>query len=309
MNIKNYIKNTTLLHLILATFRSIWSKDTQVRKIPQRIGEYELEKILTKENPYLNYFVGLYKNKGKQYVLKTWQGKRLDLYLLKLIHELHVNLFLTQKFQMKKLTSRQCIFIPKIVEYKVYKNSLSLVFEYVKGTLLSKESTEKQARTISDIAVFFITLTRKLTHQEIKSFPQRTLRFYIFSLPLIVIFSLLRDVQNYRQVILYLYKCLMSIGSLKKLPLVLAHRDLIPKNILCTKNGICLIDFEHMVLTYPGYDLIYLSVYPEFTELSRRLSQILKYKHDNFLKFYISIQFAHAVFRPQAQPGVRKIYA
>lgn len=308
MSIQSYIKNQTLLDLTIASIVSIWPKNVEPRLTPKRIGGYILKQVLPKANSYQNYYIATYKKGKKTYVIKTWAGNKPDLFLFKLVHELQINKLLAAKLMPSKSPNKQRIFIPQLVEHIVGKQSLSLVFEYIEGTPLSSSTTQTQAIVILDVVKYLNQLTLSLTTDEKRAFPKRTRWFYFWSLPLVTLLALLRDIRNFPFITACLVNCVHSVLKFNDPRLVLAHRDLTAENILLTRHGIFLLDLARMTLTCPGFDLTFLSVFPQFNRLANQLRKSNKFKVQYFLANYISIQFVHAFEKPIYQNLLHRAY-
>ena len=269
--------------------------------MPRRcIADYRLVNPITKINQPTNFSIGMYAKNGKKFFIKTWTGRLKNMEYNTLINEYVLSTFI--KGRLKNLHKHIKIKIPTPVEHISTKSSFSVVYEYISGPSLADLQLSQQIKVLTRTLSEFKILTKSMTKEELNSFPKRSKLFYLLALPIHVLISTLHDFELLPYVLVEAARSLRLYPSLKKTPLTLAHRDLIPENIILHKEHPYLIDCGSFVLTHPDYDLAYLAVRPLSTELYLMISRQTSHYVRKFFKAFINVQFA------QAHQFERKMY-
>lgn len=254
-----------------------------------KIENYELLTPISKENGFMDFSVGCYTHKGKKFFIKTLEADKKDYRYYFIFSEWFMSnvLYKASKSQKSKITT------PKPIKIISSYNSVSLVYEFVNGKLLSSFSTSYQTKIFIKIINELNKISSLLKKDEIRFIPKRGIAFYLLSLPYLSFLTFFRTDLNMKlhtKAFLITLKMLHSQKINSKL--VLAHRDLKPHNVIIKDSKVFLLDTGRIALTLPGYDLALLSLDPAYTSLTKGLEKRLKTQSYNFLKSYIAIQFA-----------------
>jgi len=273
----------------ISVIQEVFFYRNKSKKTPEKIGKWKIIKIVKKDN-YINKFnIGVYKYKRKKVLIKSWFGDLKNFNYYDLLQE-----YFTTKLMNKLINSdnypksKYKLRIPNIKGYHRTKKSFSLIIEYIQGRRLSTLSQYKQAEILIYILKNYknITFSKRL---QLQDFPKQSIYFYLLSLPLHTMMSALSNLKSTPVILKAFLLFLRSLKYFKKEPLILAHRDLNPKNILIRKNNIFLLDNGNTVLTFPNYDLEYLRLDPEFEPVFYKICSKLKYDTNNnfFLNFFL----------------------
>ncbi len=254
-------------------------------KIVRKIGPYLLDKKIKKENGFNPYFVGIYKKDNKKYFIKTWNGSIKDYNYQILVNELVINEVLYHKLLKGKIRT------PKIIEYLLNKNSLSVVYEYIGGRLLFSYPLDFQTRIMSKIINLFKKASLKTNSKYLSILEKKDKSFYISSLSYITLLSLISSPKAYSLILNAYIKALVNLFNIRHSNLMINHGDLSPDNILVSKNKYYVLDCGRLALTLPEYDLTYISLNPIFSKLSKNVSRQLGVQVNQFLKIYLSLQY------------------
>lgn len=253
-----------MLQIVFGVVVFFLNKHTPPKAI-ERVGQYALLSS-TKKDSFRNFSMGVYTDGKEKVFIKTWSGRVKDLKYYSLVNEYLVSLILRKKLAESEYKDR--IFVPEVKDIVVGKNSLSVVFEYIDGEHLDTFPIERQGAVLREICEAFEKISPSLTEEERSFFTKRTLRFYVFSLPLLLGAVSIWSPRNFFLSARYAFKNIFSAHRLKGQSLSIAHRDLTPKNI-CIRNGkVYVLDCEGVVLTLPPYDLLQITTVPEFAGLN-----------------------------------------
>lgn len=288
------IVKPTTFQIFVGTLGSIFDSkgENQLVSLPKKVGKYHLTKEVIKENPLKHFGIGIYQSKGETVFIKTWQGQRKNFDYYELVNEYLVNKILHKRLELIPKTDSGKIKTPKVISGIESENSLSIIFEYIDGVSLSSFPVTKQAELVSEVITILRKVTSSLRKNEMDSLLIRDLRFYLLSLPVVAVLSLISNPRSHNVILKAFIDCLLSSRSLKTPNLVLSHRDLYPNNVLVRQNDIFITDCSRMALTVPGYDVTYLSLDPSLKELSSLIFKKLNKKQNSALKNYISIHLA-----------------
>lgn len=260
--------------------------------VPDKVDNYHLIRKLNKENVFNPYAVGLYqhKHKGEKVFIKTWNGNFKNLGYYFLINEYIASKILYKKLESHSSTKKSGIRTPKLIQYIVSEHSLSLVFEYVEGKTLTSYRQNEQVVVLSRVIKTLLEISDTLTDQEKQRLSSRGKSFYILSLPVFTLLTIISNPRSYKVVSRAFISCLRTLKLLKKTNLYIAHRDISLDNIIVSKQGIFIVDWEEMVLTVADYDITYLSLNPYQKLTIDLLSSKLSCRSNLFLKNYLLIQ-------------------
>lgn len=278
------ISRPSKIKLGLTALFSLHSSKNKNRAV-RKIGPYLLYKKIIKENAFNPYFIGIYKRDNKRYFIKTWKGKIKDYHYQALVNEVLVNKVLYNKLLSGKIRT------PKIIEFFLTKNSLSVVYEYIEGKSLLSYSLIEQTKILSSvIKCFKIISSKSFNKKYLNDLEKKGSIFYLNSLSFITLISLISSLKNWKVIIKGYFKALKHYSSIKKSYLTINHCDLYPENILISKDKYYIIDCGRLSLTIPEYDLTFISLNPAFSKLYKNISTQLGIFDNDFLKIYLSIQ-------------------
>lgn len=283
------IRKPSILEIVIGgLITSMKPNQTKRIIIPDKVGEYSLISRVIKKYQVNNFGIGIYGYKGKKFFVKTWCGSLRDISYYSLINEYLVNRLMYEKL----LSLKSEIKVPKLIDCIQSKNSVSVVFEYVKGNDISSLPFKKQKVFYGKIIGAFDKVTKDLTESERKQFTKRHFGFYLLSLPYLALVTIYTNPKLIGSVFKALRTCLGSAIFVSSSKLSIAHRDLLPEHIKISRDGIYVLDCENLVLTIPGYDLSDLTIraYKFLRNASfLRRNNSNQYK---FLESYISIHRA-----------------
>lgn len=290
------LKRPTVINLFFCALRGIMMRRSSNKKLyyPNRIGKYRLLSKINKTNNFNNYGIAIHRdNKGRKVFVKTWQGETKNFTYYSLINEYNMAKILSEKINN---TGKSKFRVPNPIGYLKTKNSLSAIFEYIDGNALSKFPIERQSIIINEAILFLDKLTPSLNKNDEKYIKKRGRFFYLFSLPLIFLYSFLLEKESKKTIFYSLLRTYFHYFSILNKRLTLVHGDLFPDNIFVTKSQFYILDSEHMKYTLAEYDLNYLSTTKKGVKL---LLYILKNRknfiQDTFLRLYIAMQFSIVV--------------
>lgn len=295
MNIKFTIQKPSLYHLILAGIGSFIYKDQAILDAPQRIDKYRLTQKIKKENPFRSYALGIYMYKKQKYFIKTWNGKRRSFCYYSLVNEYFISKTLSKLLKADSLTSFP-LRVPSAIGYHRSDKSLSIVFEYIEGTSLSRFPISFQAKKITHILRELQVISQQITHEDRKLIKVRDVYSYLTSLPFFMLALLRYDRMRCKETLFSLSFFIKYALEQRKEKLILAHGDLNPDNVYVTKNSIYLLDVEHAMLTLPHYDICYLSLIKENKQLVSVLNKSgFLQRQRSALQKFISLQRASVI--------------
>lgn len=270
-------------------------------RLLKNIDKYELMVAIKKENGYMDCSIGCYTKKGRKFFIKTFDADKKDYRYYFIISEWLVSNVLYKALKSKKTQ----IATPKPIKIISSDNSISLVYEFIDGKTLSLFSTSYQTKVFIEIINELKKISSSLTKDEIKFIPQRSIFFYLISLPYLSFLTFFRTERNFKTISkAFLATLKMLLSEKINSQLSVTHRDLKPHNVIIKDSKIFLIDTGRMALTLPGYDLAFLSLDPTCTNLTKSLEKNFKTSTSNFLKSYIALQFADST----ASVGMGKKY-
>lgn len=259
--------------------------------LPKKVDKYQLDYEIKKVNPYKNYLIGVYKYKNTKYFIKIWMGRKKSFQYYSLLNEYFTGKTFYKIISRENKTKHEKILIPQVLEYFESENSLSVVFEYIDGKILSSFPLDYQAMIIAKVFKFLSEVTKKIKRSEREALAKRDFIFYFLSLPFFTFIAIISNLKAYRIILPAFISCIKNIGSIKNSKIILAHRDLCPDNVLIFNNNIYILDSARMVLTIPEYDFSYLSVYENFKKLCQIITQTTDIRPNEFLKNHIAIQY------------------
>lgn len=302
------LKKPTLFKLTIGLFVSIIQSIFTKKEIfvPKTIGKYNLIYEVKKEITDKEFGIGIYEYKGEKVFIKTWSEKIKDFRYYSLINEYMVNKIVSKKLETNRsFRTGYSIKVPQVIDCIKYKNSLSVVFEYIQGRTLTSVPLAEQASVISAIITTLCSITDSFTEKEIKQFARRAFNFYFFSLPIFTLLTIASDIGSWKVAIRALVDCFKTLNHINGKNLYLTHRDLNIHNILVNKSGVYIVDCERMIFTVPNYDISSISLDPNLEQVTNLVRKQLRQKPNVFLKNYISIQLAKSFGNPR---GVQNFY-
>ena len=133
---QSQLKKPAIIQIISAVFVTILSRKihTEQIKLPQQIRDYLLDSEIKKEDSIHNMAIGIYTSHDNKFLVKRWEGGMKDLEYYALVNEYVVS----SLFSKKVLEANLSVKFPLAIEYIKDDQSLTVVFEYVDGTLLSR---------------------------------------------------------------------------------------------------------------------------------------------------------------------------
>jgi len=290
------LKQPSIFNLLICALRKSFGRECKSKGVlyPRFVGPYKLIFKVKKINNINNYGIGTYKDmEGKKVFIKTWQRKIKNFPYYSLINEYNMAKLLSEKIKNVKEGKFR---VPSPVGYVKTDNSLSVIFEYIDGKPLSKFSRNEQSRVINGVILFLDRLTPTINKNDKKYIKKRGIFFYLFSLPVIFLYSFLLEKESKKTIFRSFLRTVFYSITLFNKRLALAHGDLSPENVLVTDSHFYILDTEDMKYTLVEYDLNHLSIVK--SRLNLYLSILKKrrdFTRDNFLCLYISLQFS--IFR------------
>jgi aminoglycoside phosphotransferase (APT) family kinase protein len=256
-------------------------------------------------NGFPKYAVGLYERESQLFIIKTWRGRFRDLNHHALANEYRVNAVLHRK--IRELGLGHEIRVPQVHGYLSDKRSLSIIIEYVDGKCLEYSPLQEKQDYLGRLLAALDIISGHLSASEKAEFTTRSAWLYCATLPAVAWFFL-RDNPSYlRPVMKWLAHSGRGLLALRRAPLALAHRDLMPENVI-VKDGVpYLIDSERMVLTLPFYDLIYLSVHPHTRALAQNHQRWLQAAQSS-LRPYVFMHAAVDMGRNIERQAAEKVH-
>jgi serine/threonine protein kinase len=261
------------------------------RAIEQHIGEFRLVREFIKDDVSdRSFVVGEYTDGIRNYFIKTWHGYFKDTNYFNLRNEYLVNEVIQSHFKETKGQSH--VTTPQVITCIESDHSFSVVFEFVEGKTLDTYPLEFQVKTLGSILEALETVSCELRREHHCYFAHRGLVAYLVSLPIIVIIAIVRNPRHFRKILITTYSCIRFFFRSYTPTLTLAHRDIGPDNIIVGRDGIYLLDFERIALTYPLYDITSLGVEPTYRDIVLDMKKNFMYIEDDFLKSYIILRRA-----------------
>lgn len=245
------------LQLAVAALVTIVQQARRVtrRTPPTRISAYRLIRAHRSSCVHCGVSVGEYRKNGKRYLIKTWYGRWKNLKYYSLLHEFFATyaLYRAAKRMLRSPLGNQISFSKPI---RLIRNGqgFSTVYEFVEGKPLSAYALREQTYVFDSITHHLSELTKVLTPSERAAISTRGLFFYVLALPYIFSVSLLTGKLPLLPAVTAFAAGLFALPKLSHTSLVLSHRDIDPQHIIMGKKTITLVDCEHMVLTFTGYD-------------------------------------------------------
>ncbi|MBI4130388.1 phosphotransferase [Candidatus Roizmanbacteria bacterium] len=265
---------------------------TMYKECKETVAGYSLVKPVLPDTPVHNFAVGIYAKNNTPYFIKTWENKERDLTYYSALYEFQVSGLLSRKF---KEFSEQ-VRVPEAIEIVHNSdNSISFVYEYVGGFLLSKRGVSEQLRHLEKIISELVYLSSTLTKEEKSQLRSRGILFYLFCLPLCTILSVRSNPSKWRKILKACLHCALSLKIQRAL--VLSHRDLHPGNVILADNLLYMVDCEYVALTIPGFDWSDLGI---FFSNNQRYAQSMQgcSANSEFLKTYIAIHRSATSLEP-----------
>lgn len=243
---KNKNNPLNLSRLIFISFINLFNfRKRKDNYFPSRIGKFNLERVI--KNQPTNTTLGIYSFRNKKVIVKTYQGdlKTLDYYILK--NEIIVSRILNEVRQrvIKKLPDElKEIKMPKIVFVKESKSKLFVGFEYINSVTLKSQPIRNRINTYFKVIKFLRFIGKNMTNNEINQISRREPSTLINLYPFMIVKSSLTHPQTIWKLLKGIPAFYRMSNLVKKLKIVLSHRDLHLENILVSNKGIYIIDLE-----------------------------------------------------------------
>lgn len=299
---KTTLKKPTIFYFVLGGIVSflVNLRGGKTISLPKRVGKYLLLSKISKRNRTKTYATGVYAYRGKNVLIKTWQGRMKDLEYYYLKNELIISYLLWNK--TTKIHSM--INFARPIDAIEGKNSFSVIFEYIEGKRLSEYTRSRQMHIFNKIVNSLYSISKTLTDEDVKKITKRSKAFYLTSLGIYTVITLILHTSKAKQIVSAFLKSLIFLFSIKVTHYVLAHRDLTPENIILKKSNIYLLDCQNTVLTLPGYDIAHLGIYSMVKDSKEKLISFAEFANYSFFIHYISLVSIH--FNPYYQLPKRK---
>lgn len=295
------INKANLIETILVALVSIFRSNFAPKRLTiiSNVGKYKLIKKLDKNKDFQNFFIGIYKLKGKKFFIKTWTGSIKDSNYYLLLNEYTSGKVLYQK--LVKEQGNYKIIVPRIISHIKTKKSFSVIFEHIPGKPLIDYPVSYQVFVITSILDCLASLSKKLSKEERACFVKKSQYFYLLSLVPITMVTVLMNLRHARKIIKTSLKCAVNTPFVLGERLVLSHRDLNAENVLIYKSKIYVIDCERMALTIPGYDITHLSIIPGTKDIKKYITNRIGYKINSFLKNFLHLHYLMSVNYTEAR--------
>ncbi len=253
--------------------------------LPNFVDGYELLYTVKKSNNASRLAIGVYTKGGRKFFVKFWNGRIKDLTYYFLVHEYLVTRLLSKRFNSKDSNVRTSEIIG------AYENSrwLLVIFDFIEGVTLEKLSLVEKAKYWNNARIALQKVSKLLSQEEGKIIGSRGLLFYSMVLSILLPVILILSKGSRRTIFKAWLQNLKRIGSLSRTDLVLAHRDLMPNNIILGEDSrVYIVDWDNARITLPDYDFANLRVFINQKELLDLLSYKFNERAVSFLKSYIA---------------------
>ncbi len=243
-------------------------KSENVNQPPKQVKKFQLKKNVNPNTQDRRFAVGIYVYKNSKVFIKTWTGKMKNFDYYALQNEITANKILRK--YIEKLKINHLFTVPKIIEIVESKNQLSIIFEYVDAKTIENISTKEQTKFIKQIIFGLDLISKNLSKQDKKIFPKRNLSWHVE----IFLFKILKSNISIKNKLYVTKQILNSYINSQINPSqnnCIAHGDLLPTNILVKKQKTFLVDLGHTAITFPQYDILFLSTQPAGISLVNEL--------------------------------------
>ena len=254
--------------------------------LPQSIGEYHLQQQYEKADNTASLAVGVYTNGGKKFLVKRWEGKWRDLNYYFLLHEFHSAKVLSAHAARLEQVD---IAVPAPVSCTQENDSLSVIFEFVEGASVARLSLDEQALVLERVLHVLDQISDQLTHDEKSVIGIRQPIFFVLVGTMFSVLAILANPKRIGLIFTTWRECVTGLMGLTQKKLALAHRDLTPDNLLKNQDTVYILDCETVALTLPGYDLAYLSVDSQNSQIFQLMGVERKAIVQRFLQQYIAL--------------------
>jgi thiamine kinase-like enzyme len=241
--------------------------------LPKQIGEYRLLKPTLRTNESINCATGLYRKGNKEFFLKIWHGALHDHNATLLAHEYDMTSALYE-------SPIKGIHVVRPMELIDNGTTLVAVYQYIDAKPLTTFPIAKQAEVIAH------TL-KAMESSRVPSISRTTIHDYKNNLKRLVLLAIARNPNDFGVLYHFYNETLRSLSSMRSNSLALAHRDLMPDNILVSGNKIYVLDWEDPAITIAGYDLAHFFAAPGYEKVAGIIAKNLQTKPDAFLLRYI----------------------
>lgn len=258
-------------------------------KLPNRIGSYRLIAPLSKHESLQKFLIGKYEKNGKFYAIKLWHQGMPNIYHKELHLEFQAATLLHTVLHSRSRGEIASIQIPRPIEVYREKTFTALISEYVLGKHLSRYHAHICARVMAEVIEEFERISHQPLFETSSVLRRHPWWLYTLSLPYVAIRACMNREIPTKHIAASFWTCLRHVRSLSTRPSMLAHRDLLPENILMNGKKITVLDCTHLVLTPQGYDLSYVCIHELLHGLSKKITRRLNAKADPFFTAYICL--------------------
>ena len=243
---KNRSKPLNLSKLIFVNLLDLFNFRVKKQNyFPQKIGKFNFEKTL--KNPTRGTTLGIYSYRKQKVIVKTYQGSLKTFKYRILKNEVEVSKVLNQARQrlINKIPAElKDIKIPKTIFVKESTNKLYVGFDYINSVTLKSRPIKERLSTYFKVIKFLKFLGENMTANEKNKLSRREPLTLIKLYPLMVMKSSITHPATVAKLLKGIPIFYKMSNLIKKLEVVLSHRDLHFENILVSKYGIYIIDLE-----------------------------------------------------------------
>lgn len=219
------------------------------------------------------FFVGVYSDKKKKYIIKKGGRKSQNKSFRDLIKE----------YKISDSLSRivfDSINIPKVVAKYQSRNEFSIVYEYINGDGLYSYPLDYQVIVVKKCIDELASINQSEYKTVLSHIPKKRFINYIISLPIFYFLFLLHSHKEWKILTKSFMYCICNIKKLYFEEMEIAHCDIKPENIIIAKKEkIYLLDCEQMIMTKAGYDFNKIIA----SNINPRLTATMKKKYPSLI--------------------------
>jgi len=219
-----------------------------------------------------NTILKIKNKKGEFFIVKFLTFKFKSLYYYQLLNEAFMLKIISEKLN-------DDVLVPKFINLKESKNSISLTTEYVKGTTLVNLKSSSQYIVIQHVINSLRGTTPMFKKTVLKKLPKRSNTFIFLTFPVYSLLSILKNPTGIRNIFYFsfLFYRFFTPELFKKSSYMLSHRDLDPENILYKNKKAYILDPEVMALSHPLSEIATVSRYYHEVFSLNKLKKLITY--------------------------------